>query len=50
MVDEEAAMLRSVESMAGARGYCRMKRRDWGIDVTKMKEVEQGLFVCLALG
>lgn len=35
VVEEEEAMARSLESKAVVRGYCRIKRRDWEIDVQK---------------
>ena len=48
VVDQEAAMVRTVESMTAVRGYCRMKRRDWDVDVAKAMEVEQELSACWA--
>ena len=46
VVDKEAAMVRPVESMTAIRSYCRMKRRNWDVDVAKAMEVEQELSVC----
>ena len=50
MVDKEAAMVRGIESRTAVRGYCRMKRRDWGNKIAKVKEVEGELSVRLVQG
>lgn len=45
MIDKEAAMVKGIESRTVVRDYCRMKRRDWGIKIAKVKEVEEVLSV-----